>query len=217
MEIIDNFGLQFRHDGQSFAWMSDVVRQINKSSSSGTIVRLYGERKLDHIEFELSNGQNKSQVRIIGQKGRAKALLFQRAAPDPVVGFRPAMVREGTVDVVLNWAGLQTLSETVRNHLEKDTVYSLGTVVKIKVTPTAKPVEPWSFAGGQITHLEEADDAFHLTVEGGKYVYTIPKARMYGRKLASFKYVLFNENGDFDFVGSNEFNFYFEMKHVEHS
>lgn len=215
VEIIDNFGLQFSHDGKTFAWMSDVVRQISKASTTSSIVRLNGERKSEHIEFELHNGQNKTQVHITDHGNRARALFFKRPAPDPAKGFRPIMERVRAIDIQLNWGGLNTLSTLAREHLEQDTPYSLGTITKVKVTPTLKPLDAKSFAGGQITFMEEIDGVLHLTIEGGKCKYTVHKDRLYGRKVAAYKYVLFNETGDFDFVGSNEFHFYFEMAHAK--
>lgn len=215
MEIIDNFGLQTRHNAQDFSWMVDAMRELEQSSSKAFIVRLNGKRSLAAMEFELHNGVNKTQANITGYKHHIRVILFARGVPDPTKGFRPPMEVKDTITLPLDKACVKVMADILRKHLEQDTPYSLDTITKVKVSPTAKPLEPWSFAGGKVTHMEHVDGGISLTVEDGKQVYFIPTSRLYGRKPAGFKYVLINEHGDCDFVGSNEFHFYFEMKYVD--
>lgn len=217
MEIIDNFGLRTRHNAQNFLWLSQALRQVEEASTKSFVVRLTGERKGQDIEFELQNGQNKTSALIAQRRNRLQVQLYKRGIPDPETGFRPALdLVKATTFSALNDDTLDTLAETLQRHLEQDTPYSAGAITKVKVTPTPVPLEPWTFAGGRITSVEHVEDGLRLTVEGTKHIYFAAKDKMHGRRAAGGRYVLFNEAGDFDFVGSNEFDFYFEMKHVEH-
>ncbi len=215
MELIDNVGLHRTDVEPRNAWMATLVAALKAQSNTQFVVRLTTEKRAGgRLIYVLANNQNKTSVQIAADTDGFVASLHERALPDPEMGFKPPVVQLKARS--FSDHDLEEASAFIAAHLDKNTPYSLNTVVRIKVTPTANPLEAWTFAGGRITTMQTDDAGVHLTVEDGKQTYFIPHVKLLGasNRPAVYKCVLFNENGDFEFLSSGDFDAYFVMKNV---
>ena len=214
MEIIDYFGLPSRRGSDFNPWLEQMLECIKQLSSKDFILRLTGDRVGRDVQYQLYNNVNKTYADIQKRNGTVQLRLYARKTPDPEAGFKPALSEARSHVLAFNEAGRTTAADLLQRHLEQDTPYSLGQIVRVKVTPTAQPLEPWTFAGGRITDMRADAHGQHIEVENGAHTYFITHAKLEGHRPSVRKYVLFNEAGDFQFINSPEFEFYFEMKNV---
>lgn len=215
MQIIDNFSLPSRKRDDFNAWLERMFETMRSLSTSDFIVRLSGEHIGREVHYQLYNSQNKTYAAIQRFNGTVKLRLWQRLLPDPEIGFKPG-VSEATIrSFPFTEAGRNQAAKVLQEWLDQLTPYSEQSVTKVKVTPTATPLEPWTFAGGQVSKLIPGDINLTVEVEDGEVTYVIPNDKLLNHRPSVSKFVLFNEDGDFQFISSTEFHFYFRMVNVQ--
>lgn len=212
MEIIDNFNLSLRHDPQFTPWLMRVLERVKRLSRREGVVRLSADYE-DHSEvrYQLYNSQGKTYVSLFRRGGQVILSLFQRNTPDPERGFKPELTKPVDCEMELRSSSIDAAAAMIQKHLDQDTPYARGTVTRIRVTPTAKVIEPWTFCGGRVTALYNTHADVRIEVDHGKNVFFIPHEKMAGHRPGVMKYIVFNEFGEFAFIVSSEFHIYFEM------
>lgn len=213
MEIIDNFNLSARWDPVLGPWLERLITRVKSLSRKDYVVRLTGNRTPEqNLRYELYNSQAKTYVAIQHQRDAVCLQLFQRTLPDPEFGFKPGFSTPEEHSLSFDDKDLKAAAAMVQKHLDQDTPYATNSVKRIRVTPTATVTEPWTFCGGQVTSVINFPDVVKIETDHGKNTYLIPAEKMANHRPGVMKYVVFNEDGDFAFIISSEFDIYFEMK-----
>ena len=218
MQVIYNVGLPSREGRGRVNWLETLIEGVKECSDKDYILRLTSTiEEGEGIVYHISNGQNKTTVDLIRKNKVIYVKLYQRVLPDPEKYIKPAKYLVGSHE----FSALDAVPETIAvlfAHLNQDNPYSKGEVTKVKVNYKPNQNTPWCFFGGRISAVDQlSDDSVKLTVEGGKWTYVIPLASALHKRVNKLKYIIFNENSDFDVVSSSEFDFYFEMTYDDQS
>ncbi len=184
-------------------------------SDKAFVLRLTGKRDSNSIVYTLQNNQNKTSATIRKKMESVIVELFERNLPDPEKEIKPVYDKLSTLTFDMTTKGLQEAAQALGELLSKETPYSNGSLIKVKVLPIAKTDDPWVFMGGQISDtVLDIHGNIHITVEKGKCKYVLTKEQAEGRRVTVPKFIIFNERGDFQLISTSEFDHYFEMAHV---
>lgn len=210
MEIIDNFKLATHRDPIFNPWLERMLMRVKRLSDRDYVIRLTADRTHPEIRYQLYNSTGKTYVGLYRNKGKVNMRFFKRSLPDPEYGFKPGLATSLEKDVELDEEGLFTAAALIQKHLDQDTPYARGTVKRIRVTPTASVIEPWTFCGGRVTAMANTPEHAVLEVDYGRQIFRIPHEKIIGHRPGVMKYIVFNEDNDFAFISSSEFEIYFE-------
>lgn len=218
MRVIQGFELKSDTDPTADSWLRDIINEMEKQDKSQSLISISVEQNKRQYTYTLHNRKAKCYATLSKRKSIIKLNIFQKHLPNIVKNIKPEFeIIYSLVEDCDGPKSKELLATRIVTMLCEDNPYSLGTVKKIKVTPTGVvSMTENTLVGGIIKEFMATDHSMIVTLDNGA-AFEVKKSLAYEKNITALNYIVLgeNENTDiienFDVVDKNEFDHYFEL------